>query len=132
MVQDGDGDEAREPEEHGQGVETEHGHGVGEGGEEARRQGQVDEDQECPDGDEDHEAVLGGGVAVGCDWGGVSWALTAETKGGGVEEMEVGGCVPWAVSPRTMMAKRACTARSAMIIMSSMLVKKGYCRARDM
>ena len=29
--------------------------------------------------------------------------------------------LPWPVSPRTMMAKRACTARSAMIIMSSML-----------
>lgn len=37
------------------------------------------------------------------------------------EGYEGDGCVPWAVSPRTMMAKRACTARSAMRIMSSIL-----------
>ena len=38
---------------------------------------------------------------------------------------EFRGDVPWPVSPRTMMANRACTARSAMRIMSSMLV--GFC-----
>ena len=68
LVEDGEGDEAGEPEEHGQGVEGEHGDGVGKGGEEARRQGQVDEDQEGPDRGEDHEAVFRGGQAEGCDW----------------------------------------------------------------
>ena len=66
-MQDGERDEAGEPEEHGQRVETEHGHGVSEGGEESGRQGEVDEDQEGPDGDEDHEAVLGGADVGRCD-----------------------------------------------------------------
>ena len=58
MVEDGERDESREPEEHGQHVESQHGHRVREGGEEPRRQREVDEDQERPDGYEDHEAVL--------------------------------------------------------------------------
>ena len=68
MVPDGEGDEAGEPEEHGEGVEAEHGDGVGEGGEEARGEGKVDEDEEGPDGGEDHEAVFRGDEDVGCDW----------------------------------------------------------------
>ena len=39
MVEDAEGDEAGEPEEHGQGVKTEHGDWKGEGGEEARGEG---------------------------------------------------------------------------------------------
>ena len=85
MVEDGEGDEAGEPEEHGQGVEGEHGDGVGKGGEEARRQGQVDEDEEGPDRGEDHEAVFRGGEAVGCDW---RVLLLAGVMGG----RERGGC----------------------------------------
>ena len=38
------------------------------------------------------------------------------------------GCIPWPVSPRTIMAKRACTARSAMMIVSSIL---GDCAERE-
>ena len=44
---------------------------------------------------------------------------------GNWEVKGVGGDVPWAVSPRTIMAKRACTARSAMSIMSS--IAYWYC-----
>ena len=88
MVEDGEGDEGREPEDHGEGVEGEHGHGVGEGGEEARGQGEVDEDEEGPDGGEEHEAVGGGRVADGCDCEGVC-VLAALWFGGigyGVDE----------------------------------------------
>lgn len=64
---DGEGDEAREPEEHGQGVQSEHGYRVGEGGEEAGGEDEVDEDEEGPDGGEDEEAILGRRKAIGCD-----------------------------------------------------------------
>lgn len=67
---DGEGDEAGEPEEHGQSVEAEHGDGVGEVGEEAGGEGEVDEDDEGPDGGEDHEAVFGGDEDVGGDCAG--------------------------------------------------------------
>ena len=70
VMEDGEGDEAGEPEEHGEGVESEHGEWVGKGGEEAGGEGEVDEDEEGPDGDEEEEGVLGGGVVVGCDWRG--------------------------------------------------------------
>ena len=43
---------------------------MGEGGEEARGEGEVDEDDEGPDGGEEHEVVFGGGEDVGCDWEG--------------------------------------------------------------
>ena len=50
--------------------------------------------------------------------------------GGGWDEegYEGDGCLPWPVSPRTIMAKRACTARSAMMIVSSIL---GGCGERE-
>ena len=70
VIPDGEGDEAGEPEQHRQSVQTEHGDRVGEGGEEARGQSQVDEDEEGPDGGEDHEAVLGWDKDVGCDYRG--------------------------------------------------------------
>ena len=85
VVPDAEGDEAGEPEEHGQGVEAEHGDGVGEGGEEARGEGEVDEDDEGPDGGEDHEAVFGGDddvVPQGCDWGWEGGVLVGYVGGG--------------------------------------------------
>ena len=65
-------DEGREPEQHGQRIEGEDGEDVGEGGEEARGEGEVDEDEERPDGGEDHEVYPGWGCGVGhgCDCGG--------------------------------------------------------------
>lgn len=85
MMPHGEGDESGEPEEHSQGVESEHGDRVGDGGEEARGEGEIDEDEEGPDGGEDHEAVFGGGDAVGCDWEGgfVSSGLSAQRGWGG-------------------------------------------------
>ena len=85
MMPHGERDESGEPEEHSQGVQTEHGDRVGDGGEEARGEGEIDEDEEGPDGGEDHEAVFGGGDAVGCDWEGgfVSSGLSAERGWGG-------------------------------------------------
>lgn len=90
-MEDGERDEAREPEQHRQRVEPEHGNWVREGGEEARRQGEVDEYEECPDGGEDHEAVGGGREAVGRDWDFVSWAPTAEIIGKKWKGKEMGG-----------------------------------------
>lgn len=89
-----------------------------DGGEEPRCQGEVDEDEERPDGGEDHEAVGGGGQAIGCDLD-VSAGLSLGGPMGRMGKRDVRGDVPWAVSPRTMMAKRACTARKTMMIKSS-------------
>lgn len=68
-------DEAREPEQHRQRVEGEHGEGDGERGEEFGGEAEVEDDEAGPDGDEDEEGVLRGGVGEACDWGdgGVSW-----------------------------------------------------------
>lgn len=67
MIVDGERDEAREPEEHGEGVETEDHERVRDGGEEFGGEGEEDDDEEGPDGDEDHEGVLGGDEAIGGD-----------------------------------------------------------------
>ena len=69
MVQHRQRDEAGEPEQHGHGVEGEDGEDVGDRGEEAGGEGQVDEDEHRPGGDEDHEVDLGDAGAVGCNWG---------------------------------------------------------------
>ena len=75
--EDGHGDEAREPEQHGDGVEGQHGELVGEAGEVAGHEGEVGGHEEGPDGGEDEEVDGGGGgedgevVVVVCDWGGV-------------------------------------------------------------
>lgn len=63
-------DESREPEQHRQRVEGEHGEGDGERGEEFGGEAEVEDDEAGPDGDEDEEGVLRGGVGVACDLGG--------------------------------------------------------------
>ena len=63
--EDGDGDEAREPEEHGDGIEGQHGELVGEAGEVAGHEGEVGRHEEGPDGGEDEEVDGGGGGVDG-------------------------------------------------------------------
>lgn len=81
VMVDAERDKAGEPEEHGQRVETKHGYGVRKGREESRRKGQVDEDEQRPDGDEDHEAVLRGSEAIGGNLGASAGLFAAETDG---------------------------------------------------
>ena len=69
MVEDSESDKSREPEQHGQGIETKEDDPVGDRREEFRGEAQVEDDEEGPDGDEDEEGILGGGVAVACDCG---------------------------------------------------------------
>ena len=57
-------DPAREPEDHGHGIEGQDGEFVRGGGEEARGEGEVEQGQEGPDGDEDEEVDAGGGGVV--------------------------------------------------------------------
>ena len=58
------GDPAREPEDHGHGIEGQDGEFVRCRGEEARGEGEVEQGQEGPDGDEDEEVDAGGGGIV--------------------------------------------------------------------
>lgn len=60
--EDGEGDEAGEPEEHGEGLDGQDGELVGRAGEEPGREGEVDEGEEGPERGEDEEVVLRGGV----------------------------------------------------------------------
>lgn len=58
------GDEAREPEQHGQGVEAEDDELVGIALEESGREGEVWQNQQGPDGDEDQESDFGRNVVI--------------------------------------------------------------------
>lgn len=60
----GQGDEAGEPEQHGQGVEGKNGKFVGKALEHGGCQSEIGQHQEGPDGDEDHEADFRRHVAV--------------------------------------------------------------------
>ena len=108
---DGKGDEGGEPEEHGEGVEGEDGEDVGDGGEEFGGEADIEDDEAGPDAGEEHEVVLGGGEAVGCD-------CERGLAGGGPVGLEVacrgeGMGVPWPVRPMTMIAKMNWMARMA-------------------
>lgn len=71
VIEDGQGDKTRKPEEHGQGVHGEVGDfGVGADGEKAGAEGEEGESgEEGPNAIEEHEVDLGGRVCVEDDYG---------------------------------------------------------------
>ena len=67
MVEDCHGDECSEPEKHGKCVQAQDGERVCELGEKSGGQGDVEEDDDGPDGAEELEGVLGGDVDIAGD-----------------------------------------------------------------
>ena len=67
VVKHGECNEARKPEEHGQGIEPKDGIWMGDLRHEARGEGKVEEDEHRPYGCEEKEGVLGWCCAIGCD-----------------------------------------------------------------
>ena len=67
-IKHGQCNEARKPEQHGQGVETQHGDRYCERREEFGREAKIENDKTSPDGDEDEERVLGWGAAIAGHW----------------------------------------------------------------
>ncbi len=56
--EDGSGNEARKPKQHGEQFETQHDEAMGEFREAQRRHNQVHNHQHRPEGDKDHEVKL--------------------------------------------------------------------------
>lgn len=64
ILEDGQGDKAGEPEQHGQGIQGEDGKLVGKAFKEARGEGEIRKNQQGPHGDKDHESDLGRDIVI--------------------------------------------------------------------
>ena len=120
MVQDCQGNEASEPEEHGQSVKGSDGVDMGVAREEPWSETKVDEDEDGPDGVEDHEIDLVGGVEITCNWVGMKQrsVLALYVSGRG----RITRNIRWAARPKTMTANRNCRARKTRRISSIIVV----------
>lgn len=115
MVEDGHGYESGKPEEHGDHIEAQHNEWMVKLPiHYSRREGEVEDDEDGPNGAEELERILRRGIAIER---GRDCTLSVCVIG----RFARGVDVPWPVRPRTTRAKRNWTAQMPREIISSMV-----------